>query len=190
MSFVYPASDWYSVSVSIIIYVISYNIGLCYNGTWLYHAVFPVHALSRVLCIASCTFYLSFAPWQWGWPVGYKNIDHINQLWTDDIITLKQSATKPFPFLMWYTIQTPHNMVYFTMIFHTIYNEKCRIQIRPWTHKKHCLPRPHRRAMECHLWLFWRKLTMLYGCWPIYYTYQQAQCLPQGCYLKHVVITT
>ena len=31
-----PVSDWYSVSVPVIIYVISYNIGLRYNGTELY----------------------------------------------------------------------------------------------------------------------------------------------------------
>ena len=33
VSFVDPASDWYSASVLQIIYVISYNTGLCYNGT-------------------------------------------------------------------------------------------------------------------------------------------------------------
>ena len=37
MSFVDPASDWYSVSVPVIIDVISYNIGPSYNGTWLYN---------------------------------------------------------------------------------------------------------------------------------------------------------
>ena len=31
-----PVSDWYSASVSVIIYVISYNIGPHYNGTGLY----------------------------------------------------------------------------------------------------------------------------------------------------------
>ena len=36
MSFVDPASDWYFASTSIIINVISYNIGPCYNGTILY----------------------------------------------------------------------------------------------------------------------------------------------------------
>ena len=36
VSFVDPASDWYSASVPVIIYVISYNIGLHYNGTRLY----------------------------------------------------------------------------------------------------------------------------------------------------------
>ena len=31
-----PASDWYSASVPVIIHVISYNIGLHYNGIQLY----------------------------------------------------------------------------------------------------------------------------------------------------------
>ena len=46
--FVNPVSDWYSASVSVIIYVISFNIGPCYNGTWLYiqepHLVIIIHA--------------------------------------------------------------------------------------------------------------------------------------------------
>ena len=36
MSFLDPTSEWYSVSVSVIIHVISYNIGQCYNNTRLY----------------------------------------------------------------------------------------------------------------------------------------------------------
>ena len=36
MAFVDPASDGYFASVSVIIYVMSYNIGPHYNGTWLY----------------------------------------------------------------------------------------------------------------------------------------------------------
>ena len=32
-----PAFDWYSASVTAIIYTISYYIGLHYNGTWLYY---------------------------------------------------------------------------------------------------------------------------------------------------------
>ena len=36
VSFVDPGSDWYSASVPVIIYVISYNIGPRYNGTRLY----------------------------------------------------------------------------------------------------------------------------------------------------------
>ena len=34
--FVDPASDWYSASIPVIINVMSYNIGPCYNGTQLY----------------------------------------------------------------------------------------------------------------------------------------------------------
>ena len=37
--FVDLAADWYCASVPVIIYVISYNIGPCYNCTWLYRTV-------------------------------------------------------------------------------------------------------------------------------------------------------
>ena len=36
-----------------------------------------------------------------------------------------------------------------------------RILIRGWTHKRHPIPRPDGRAMGCHSWIFWRKLTAL-----------------------------
>ena len=36
-----------------------------------------------------------------------------------------------------------------------------RISIRCWTHKKHPIPPPNRRAMGCPLWIFMRKLTAL-----------------------------
>ena len=36
VSFVDSASDWYSASVPLIIHVMSYNTGPCFNGFWLY----------------------------------------------------------------------------------------------------------------------------------------------------------
>ena len=36
VSFVNPTSDWYSALVPVNIYIISYNMGPHYNGTWLY----------------------------------------------------------------------------------------------------------------------------------------------------------
>ena len=41
--FVNPASDWYSVPVPVIIYVISYNFGPHYNSTRLYIETIPQH---------------------------------------------------------------------------------------------------------------------------------------------------
>ena len=48
VSFVDPASDWYSTSIPLIIYVMSYNIGPRYNGTRLYKIihVFPAFPLA------------------------------------------------------------------------------------------------------------------------------------------------
>ena len=43
--FVDLASDWYSASVPVVIYVISYNIGLRYNSTWLYWLEFEYFVL-------------------------------------------------------------------------------------------------------------------------------------------------
>ena len=50
MYFMDPLSDWYSASVSVIIYVISYNIGPRYNGTRLYYERGPYFV---VFCLGS-----------------------------------------------------------------------------------------------------------------------------------------
>ena len=50
VSFVDLASDWYSASVPVIIYVIPCNIRLCYNGSWLY-LVHHYRQTSDIRCI-------------------------------------------------------------------------------------------------------------------------------------------
>ena len=45
MSFVDPASDWYSATVPEIIYVKFCNIGLCYNSTQLYAQILGICGL-------------------------------------------------------------------------------------------------------------------------------------------------
>ena len=47
LCFVDPASDWYSVSVHVIIYVLSYDILPCYNGTTTLYMARNCHAISR-----------------------------------------------------------------------------------------------------------------------------------------------
>ena len=41
MPFVSNNCDIFSDSVTVVLYVLSYFIGLCYNGTWLYVAIIP-----------------------------------------------------------------------------------------------------------------------------------------------------
>ena len=66
--FVGPASDWHSVSVPVIIYVISYNIGLRYNGTRLYKEVQFYPPLKGQLklsaCIAAFMSFLNEKGWE------------------------------------------------------------------------------------------------------------------------------
>ena len=73
VSIVDPASDWYSASVPVIIYAISYNTGPCYNGT---QDIFQLpnpnqcwemieNAITFSCFLGQCTFYkhgLSLAP--------------------------------------------------------------------------------------------------------------------------------
>ena len=40
-------------------------------------------------------------------------------------------------------------------------NDKCRLSIKLETHKGHSILHPHGRAMECHLWAYWRKIIIM-----------------------------
>ena len=53
VSFVDPASDSYSISVPVIIYVVSYNIGPCYNDAVLYLRIFQTdkHAVASYIVL-------------------------------------------------------------------------------------------------------------------------------------------
>ena len=71
VSFVDPASDWYFASLPVIIYVISYNIGPCHNGTRLYsYLVSFLDSCSLTLGaspLSPCTIInsISLIPWHW-----------------------------------------------------------------------------------------------------------------------------
>ena len=54
VSFVDQASDWYPASVPLIIYITSYNIGMCYNGTRLYSTSLVLCAGKPLAGIISC----------------------------------------------------------------------------------------------------------------------------------------
>ena len=51
--------------------------------------------------------------------------------------------------------------------------------IRFQTHKRHPIPRPHRRAMGCLLWDLWRRLTMFNGTHSILNYVQPYSRIPQ-----------
>ena len=60
VSFVYPASDWYSVSVPAIIYAISYYIRPHYDGTWLYLDIWILYTYSPI-CACVCAHETCFS---------------------------------------------------------------------------------------------------------------------------------
>ena len=73
----------------------------------------------------------------------------------------KGSMTLP---ILWHQSALPCNgntvnSQYITVQYKIILQTHCKItEERLWTHKRHTIPRPDRRAMVCPLWAPWKKL--------------------------------
>ena len=58
------------------------------------------------------------------------------------------------------TVETLYSTIYYSKYFIEL-NLKSAQYIALWTHKRHPIPRPFGRAMECLLWVLQQKLTVL-----------------------------
>ena len=69
-------------------------------------------------------------------------------------------------FLCWYwckdTVETLYSTIYYSKYFIELNFDKSTQYVALWTHKRHPIPRPFGRAMECLLWVFQQKLTVLW----------------------------
>ena len=60
-----------------------------------------------------------------------------------------------------YTVKTLYSTIYYSKYFIELNIDKSTQYVALWTHKRHPIPRPFGRAMECLLWVFhWN--------WPCY----------------------
>ena len=60
-----------------------------------------------------------------------------------------------------YTVETLYSTIYYSKYFIELNFDKSTQYVALWTHKRHPIPRPFGRAMECLLWVFhWN--------WPCY----------------------
>ena len=62
---------------------------------------------------------------------------------------------------LWYTVETLYNTIYYSKYFIELNFDKSTQYVALWTHKRHPIPRPFGRAMECLLWVLQQKLTVL-----------------------------
>ena len=60
-----------------------------------------------------------------------------------------------------YTVETLYNTIYYSKYFIELNFDKSTQYVALWTHKRHPIPRPFGRAMECLLWVLQQKLTVL-----------------------------
>ena len=60
-----------------------------------------------------------------------------------------------------YTVETLYSTIYYSKYFIELNLDKSTQYVALWTHKRHPIPRPFGRAMECLLWVFQQKLTVL-----------------------------
>ena len=94
----------------------------------------------------------------WGWAVVT-----CAKLWPDriigiEILRFQLSAKKPF---MECTVETLYSTIYYSKYFIELICDKSTQYVALWTHKRHSIPRPFGRAMECLLWVLQQKLTVL-----------------------------
>ena len=59
------------------------------------------------------------------------------------------------------TVETLYNTIYYSKYFIELNFDKSTQYVALWTHKRHPIPRPFGRAMECLLWVLQQKLTVL-----------------------------
>ena len=59
------------------------------------------------------------------------------------------------------TVETLYSTIYYSKYFIELNFDKSTQYVAFWTHKRHPIPRPFGRAMECLLWVLQQKLTVL-----------------------------
>ena len=59
------------------------------------------------------------------------------------------------------TVETLYSTIYYSKYFIELNFDKSTQYVALWTHKRHPIPRPFGRAMECLLWVFQQKLIVL-----------------------------
>ena len=75
-----------------------------------------------------------------------KNNDYINNVW-------RICNTN--------TVETLYSTIYYSKYFIELNIDKSTQYVALWTHKRHPIPRPFGRAMECLLWVLQQKLIVL-----------------------------
>ena len=63
--------------------------------------------------------------------------------------------------LMPSTVETLYSTIYYSKYFIELNFDKSTQYVALWTHKRHPIPRPFGRAMECLLWVLQHELTVL-----------------------------
>ena len=59
------------------------------------------------------------------------------------------------------TVETLYSTIYYSKYFIELNIDKSTQYVALWTHKRHPIPRPFGRAMECLLWVLQQKLIVL-----------------------------
>ena len=59
------------------------------------------------------------------------------------------------------TVETLYSTIYYSQNFIELNIDKSTQYVALWTHKRHPIPRPFGRAMECLLWVLQQKLIVL-----------------------------
>ena len=78
-----------------------------------------------------------------------------NVMWTDTFVHSR------YTFIIIITVETLYSTIYYSKYFIELNFDKSTQYVALWTHKRHPIPRPFGRAMECLLWVLEQKLIVL-----------------------------
>ena len=67
-------------------------------------------------------------------------------------------------YVLSFTVETLYSTIYYSKYFIELNIDKSTQYVALWTHKRHPIPRPFGRAMECLLWVLQQKLIKGFYC--------------------------
>ena len=100
----------------------------------------------------------------YAWNEEYERINFINmmiQILSEDCNDNMETIIGGYYNCVLNTVETIYSTIYHSKYFIELNIDKSTQYVALWTHKRHPVPRPFGRAMECLLWVLQQKLIVL-----------------------------
>ena len=148
-------------------YAISGHTGQHYNSTRLFINISYCTQYDRKI-LARFPYLKTLLWWQFftsnPWSVVYNVSTVHDEIFKYEIVLLIHRYSVlcviTLPEVRRNTVETLYSTIYYSKYFIELNFDKSTQYVALWTHKRHPIPRPFGRAMECLLWVLQQKLTV------------------------------